>query len=245
MIANVSPYAGHYTDSLNTLKFAIGAKNVPIRLRRNSFFKTPHDEIQSYKRIISELESTVGQLREQIRSSPLPTPTTTTTNTSGSPMEFQVFTDDEDDDHFEKNTNQSLLITQCLAIAKEILREKLYLAPIESPPLARQPSLIRNKSVVSLRGTTPRLDSNNPYSNLEALRDNLLLIARSISVERVSHPPPILANATITSGDWQPKLLSTKQRLKVSLLPNTLVSKRKQRSNSFSSSRSSSGISFN
>ena len=239
MIANVSPYVGHYTDSLNTLKFAIGAKNVRVKLRRNSFFRNPQDEIRNYKRMISDLQCTVDSLQDQLRSSsPLPTPTTH----SSSAEEFHVFTDDEEP---SEPNNRPELVTQCLNITKQILRENLSISPIEQGgSLTRQPSLVRNKSLLSLRHSgAPR--PPNTISTLESLRDNLLLISRSIPVSTKT-TLPVIASATITSSDWQPKSFSVRQPLRVSLLPNTFSREpgsSQKRSNS--SSRSSSGISFN
>ena len=240
MIANVSPYAGHYTDSLNTLKFAIGAKNVRMKLRRNSIFRNPQDEIRNYKRMISDLQSTVEVLQDQLRTSSSPLPTPTTTNSSSATEEFCVFTDDEDSD-----PKSSRLLDECLSIAKKILRESLSVPEIQLGSMSRQPSLIRSKSLLSLRHSgNSRQDS---LTSLETLRHHLLLISRSIPTPKTVYP--VVASATITSGDWQPKSFSIRQPLRVSLLPNTAHHRElgptssQKRSNS--SSRSSSGISFN
>ena len=67
MIANVSPFVGHYTDSLNTLKFAIRARNVKMQIVRNSRFDNPRDEIRKFKKIIQEQNLIIQNLRAQLR----------------------------------------------------------------------------------------------------------------------------------------------------------------------------------
>ena len=66
MIANVSPYLFNYTDTLNTLKFASRAKNIQVKIKRNSFFKNSNVEIQKYVSIIHQLEEVVEGLRVQL-----------------------------------------------------------------------------------------------------------------------------------------------------------------------------------
>lgn len=94
MIANVSPFVGHYTESVNTLKFAIRAKNVKMKISRTSRFDDPQAEIRKYQRIIAELESMVGGLEEQL---------------CRQPKSWDFSSDDDDDNEDEWTLKNSLM----------------------------------------------------------------------------------------------------------------------------------------
>ncbi|KAJ3211380.1 kinesin-like protein Klp5 [Dinochytrium kinnereticum] len=64
MIANISPAIIHYEETHNTLKYANRAKNIKTKVYRNSLSIDNH--ISQYPRIIDELRSEIGQLKEKL-----------------------------------------------------------------------------------------------------------------------------------------------------------------------------------
>jgi kinesin family member 18/19 len=88
LIANVSPYVGHYRDTLNTLKFALKAKNVEMEIAQNIFLEKSENEIENYKKIISQLENMVKHLQDQLKRA----------KSKDSAEIFNIYSDDEADD---------------------------------------------------------------------------------------------------------------------------------------------------
>jgi hypothetical protein len=131
MIANVSPYILSYTDSLNTLKFANRAKNIKVRVRRNSFFSNPRDEIKKYVSVIRELEGVVDNLKRQLAKR-----NDTRSSCSSPPQEFQMFTDgsdySDDDDSLGSDREEWLIKNQLMESVSEQLKIRNELSWIEN-----------------------------------------------------------------------------------------------------------------
>ena len=64
MIANVSPFAGTFDDTYNTLKYANRAKNIKTTVHRNVLNAQYH--ITNYVNIIKNLQSKINELENQI-----------------------------------------------------------------------------------------------------------------------------------------------------------------------------------
>jgi len=64
MIANVSPYAGTFEDTYNTLKYANRAKNIKTHVQRNVLSVQHH--IANYNNIINSLKNEIVELKTQL-----------------------------------------------------------------------------------------------------------------------------------------------------------------------------------
>jgi kinesin family protein 18/19 len=163
MIANVSPFTYNFTDSLNTLNFANRAKNIKVKIKRNSFFENSEMEIQKYVGIIRQLEGVVEGLQRQLAERPH----TVSENKS---EEYIMYTDDDEEDSDDSPRDEEWMIkNQLMETISDQLRIRSQLARIDA-------SLVHDPSNGSLE-----LEREELISSLKLVSDKSDLLHQSMS----------------------------------------------------------------
>ena len=167
MIANVSPFMYNFTDSLNTLKFANRAKNIKVKVKRNTYYANSESEIQKYVSIIHQLEDVVCGLRQQLDRQ---------NGGSSSLQEYLVYTDESDSDGGgsmdEPDREEWLLKNQLMETISEQLKIRNELALIESS--GNTDSFQKSELIDSLKLSTDRSELlHRSMSNLHRRRKSL------------------------------------------------------------------------
>ena len=204
MIANVSPFVGHFNDSLNTLKFAIRARNMKMKLTPNSRFDSPKDEIRKYKRIIAQLESQVCELTERLNRA----------NVCESPDSSGLSTDMSTEYVIKNSLMQT--ITEQLRVRSELSQIEQQIA-CASPKSALSLTTAKEELVKVLRDNNERTNwLHQSVSNLAQVRTTTHATPSPMGFDHLpprTTPSPIVMDRTVIPTRTTPNLLRNKSTL--------------------------------
>ena len=183
MIANVSPFAYNFTDSLNTLNFANRAKNIRVKVKRNTYFENSELEIKKYVGIIRQLEGMVEGLQRQLadRSQGF---------SESKSEEYIMYTDEEEesDESSQPRDEEWMIKNQLMGTISDQLRIRSELARIDAS-LVQEPSnhsleMEREELVSSLKLVCDKSDLlHRSMSNLHKRRRSVTPVEQAVSIK--------------------------------------------------------------
>jgi hypothetical protein len=209
------------------LKFAIRSRNVRVRVKRNSFFRSSELEIQNYKRIIADLEGVVDNLQEQLKIH-----TSNESSNRSTDKEFNVFTDDDDEMSGEENfslaARERLMdnITNHLRLRNEL---SILDNELENHPHNIEAKTRRSQILESLdKGSRRRSNSRGRIERFDEFEESLLrecsfiadrILSKDSNNSRLIRQPSLSRNkSTMSLRDAGTSIQDRLRKLRDSLL---------------------------